>query len=150
MRVLQDFLMFLGRVLFAFVFTYSAIDQLTHWGSVSSQLDARHVPLVPLVLGIGIFLQFFGGLSLFCGMRTILGTLALILYVVIGTFLMYDIATLYHPGYEADLVAVLQNTALLAGLLYVLANGPGRWSGDHIAGRMHHSALVQPRPPEQG
>lgn len=122
--------MFLSRMLFAFVFTYFAIDQLTHLNTSVQLLISKGVAMAPLVLSLGIFLQLIGSFFLFFGMRTRLGVLLLLLYLVGSTLMLNSTTELHQPGKEAELAGVLQNTAYVAGLLYVLANGPGRWSAD--------------------
>jgi putative oxidoreductase len=152
MRVLQDLEMFLGRLLFAFVFAYFAIDQLTHWSTATGALSARGITLPALTLVVGIILQFFGALSLFFGTRTRIGALALIVYVIASTLIYHDVGRLTEHGNEQEVVAVLQNVAWLAGLLYVLANGAGRWSGDACASRFKTSPepkVKGPVPPDE-
>lgn len=129
-----DLILFLGRILFAFVFAYLGIDQLAHW---SRSLEFfKDVPsnTASFLVVTGLLLQFFGAFSLFFGFKTRLGALALLLYVLGTAVWPISLVELMKEGHEPELINFLQQILSVAGLLYVLAVGSGRFSYDWLFG----------------
>ena len=67
---------------------------------------------------VGLVLKLGGGLGLLLGIHTRHAALALILFTVLATIM-------FHLG---ETTAGLKNLAIIGGLFYVLAAGPGAWT----------------------
>lgn len=129
-----DLILFLGRILFAFVFAYLGIDQLLHWNRSLEFFQDVPPTTASLLLVTGLILQFFGAFSLFFGVKTRLGALALLFYVIMMTMWPISPMALIQSGNEEALLRFLQHTLSIAGLLYVFGVGSGRWSYDWLSG----------------
>lgn len=130
----KDLILFLARSLFAFVFAYHGIDQLLHWNRSLEFFKDLPGSTASVLLVAGLILQFFGAFSLFFGVKTRLGALALLLYVIATALFPISPMTLTESGNEAQLLWLLQHALSVAGLLYVFAVGSGRWSCDWLFG----------------
>lgn len=140
-----DLILFLGRILFAFVFAYLGIDQLLHWSRSIDALKDMPANTASLVLVVGLILQFFGAFSLFFGVKTRIGALALLIYVLAVAIQPVSFATLTQAGHESELLIFLQQILTIAGLLYVLGVGSGRLSCDWLCGNSRCTTCPVPK-----
>lgn len=151
-----DLILFLGRILFAFVFAYLGIDQLLHWTRSLELFKDLSSNTASFFLVAGLILQFFGAFSLFFGVKTRLGALALLIYVIAMAIRPgpdpIALSSLTQAGHETELVTFLHQLLTVAGLLYVLAVGSGRISCDWLCGSSRCITCAPPKetpPPKE-
>jgi len=128
---MKSLLMLLARCMLCAVFLAAAIHKILHWEATSTQLEQLGLEMIPLLLAGAIAVEIVGALSLLVGSWTRTGAFVLLLFLVPTTLLFHDFWTLTGEAMSEQLHLFLTNCGLIGGLLYVVANGPGRFSRDH-------------------
>ncbi len=142
---MKSLAMMLGRWLLCGIFLYFAVDKLQHWESTSSMLALRGIQMVPVVLSTVVVIELVGSLALFLGSWTRFSAMILALYLIPVTILFHDFWTLDGVALYAELEIFLRNCAIIGGLLYVFATGPGKFSRDYsiVRKRKKEEALYE-------
>ena len=124
----EDAALLLGRLFVAALFLPSGYNKLTAFSSVVSSLAAKGLPYPEIVAGILVAAEFLGPLALIVGLWPCWTALALIGLTAATLWMTYGSsapALLFRPRQNADL---FQNLAIIGGLLFYFASGPGGWS----------------------
>ena len=123
---MQALLPLLGRILLAAIFLWSAIQNIQQFGNVAKTMGGKNIPIPSLFLVGSIVFLLLGSIALILGIKTRLGALLLILFLIPYT-------AIYHrpPGHE-----FLVCLALIGSLCIVIANGAGPISFDGPAPSM--------------
>lgn len=118
-------LAFVGRIFICIIFIAAAVNKLTHWDLNAQMMAAKGMTNIPLLLILGMIVEFIGGLSLLLGFKPRLGALLLFLFLIPTTLIMHNFWSV--PEVERDLQTVMffKNLAIMGGLLYIMAFGPG-------------------------
>lgn len=116
-----------GRILLALIFVVGGIGFLTSFDGKATMLGSMDyaIPLFGIIPGVlmalvGVVLKLGGGAALLFGYETRHAALALIVYTVLASLM-------FHVG-EGQLTNFLKNLAVVGGLVYVMAAGPGAWT----------------------
>lgn len=128
---MKSLLMLLARWLLCAVFLVAAVYKVLHWEATSLQLEDLDLQMVPLLLAGAIAVEILGGLSLFVGSWTRTGALVLLLFMIPTTLLFHDFWTVAAEQRNEQMHIFFRNCGIMGGLLYVIANGPGRFSRDY-------------------
>ncbi len=121
----QKLVPLLARIFLSLIFLFSAGSQLKHYGFVKQYLTEQEVTAPAIFLSAGILLSLIGSLMVMFGYKTKIGAFFLVMFIVPATLIMYS-----DYGDFEHLLQSAKNLAILGGLLYVLAYGPGGWSFD--------------------
>lgn len=117
-------LAFAGRVIFGAFFVIAGIRNFLHFGERTRLLTNYGWPLPPPLLAIGFAMQLLGGLSLVLGLRTVVGALALIAFLIVATPLYHNLFLFKGKDRDPHLYLTLVNITLVGGLLLVIADAP--------------------------
>ena len=130
---------FFGRCAFVYFYLSSAADILGNWQQVAGELGARHVPLPPLVLLVGLVLIFMGSISLLFGYHTRHGAVMLFAMTVIAIFGLHDFWHYADPAQRtAQFNIFISDFAICGGLLLMVGMGPGPFAIDNTGkGKKH-------------
>jgi putative oxidoreductase len=117
-----------GRLLIATLFVLSGWSKIGGYAATQGYMHSAGVPggVLPLV----ILLELGGGLAIVAGFYTRLLALLLAGFCILS-------ALLFHAG-SPDMVQqimFLKNLGLAGGFLFLVANGAGRLSVDHLLQR---------------
>jgi putative oxidoreductase len=125
--------MLLGRWLISAVFLVAALQKFLHWDATLTAMTEKAIPMPLLALACAAALELFGALALIFGARTRLAAAALFLFLIPVTWYFHAF-WLLPPGeaQNLQLIMFLKNCAIAGGLLYLLAEGPGKLSRDHF------------------
>jgi putative oxidoreductase len=124
----EDAALLLGRLFVAALFLPSGYNKLTAFSSVASSLAAKGLPYPEIVAGILVAAEFLGPLALIVGLWPRWTALALIGLTAATLWMTYGSsapALLFRPRQNVEL---FQNLAVIGGLLFYFASGPGGWS----------------------
>lgn len=122
----SSFFMFIGRLLMAAIFLFSAYGKLMNFDGASAYMASKSLPIIPLLLGLSIVIEFVGGLSLIFGYKVRALAAILILYLIPVTFLMHDFWMTQDPMQsQNEMYHFFKNLAIIGGLLYVVSTGAG-------------------------
>jgi|SRR2546426_9853426 putative oxidoreductase len=117
-----------GRVLIAALFVLSGWGKIGGYAATLAYMQSAGVPggLLPLV----IVVELVGGIAIVAGLFTRLAALLLAAFSILA-------ALLFHAGSADQLqqIMFLKNLGLAGGFLFLVANGAGRLSVDHLRRR---------------
>jgi len=130
--IFSNALLFVGRIFVAQIFILAGVNKILEFQQTVTLMGSMGVPLSELLLIIAIVFELGGGLLLFFGYYTQLGSVLLILFVVLVTYY-------FHSFWEYDAAAKVnnlyhftKNLSIVGGLCYVYVCGAGRYSLDHM------------------
>lgn len=114
-----------GRLLLAAIFLVAGVDKLTAFAATSGYLAKLGFPMPDLMTVIAIVLELGGGILLIAGWKIRWAAWALIVFVAVATFAAHRFWEFDASQYRNQLNHFLKNLALVGGLLFVAAFGPG-------------------------
>jgi putative oxidoreductase len=125
----------LGRLLMAYIFVTSGMGKVFSWAGNVAYMNTRHLPLVPVLLAIAMVVEVGGAICLISGLYTRTAAFVMFVYMIFVT-------VIFHAYWSAPPnLAPMQEThfrknlAIMGGLLFVAAHGPGRWTAKPSVGR---------------
>lgn len=122
---LNRFAPLLGRLLMSAIFLVSAALKLAYWNGSVQGLEAKHLPVAPLLLAAAVTLELAGGIALVTGLLARPAALLLFLYLIPTTLLFHNFWAVSGPEQPGQMINFLKNLAIMGGLLLLAANGPG-------------------------
>ena len=119
-----------GRVLLAAVFLIAGYGKLMAFAGTSGYFAKLGFPAADAMTVLAIAVELGGALLLIAGWHTRWAAWALILFVAIASFAAHRFWEFDAAQYRNQMNHFLKNVALIGGLLFVVAYGPGRLSVD--------------------
>jgi len=119
-----------GGILLAVVFLVAGYGKLVAFAGTSGYLAKLGFPAPDLMTALAIAVELGGALLLVAGWRTRGAAWALILFVAVATFAAHRFWEFDASQYRNQMNHFLKNLALIGGLLFVVAFGPGRMAVD--------------------
>ncbi len=137
MRAVVRLAPLLGRVLISQIFIVSGLSKLSNWSGTAGMMEAKGMPLVPLLLAGAIVVELGGGLALLVGLWGRSAALVLFLFLIPTTIVFHNFWA-YADARERmpQLINFQKNLAIMGGLLFVATFGPGAVSVDARGGRV--------------
>lgn len=125
MNALRDLAALLGRILIAALFIPAGWGKISGFSGTAGYIASKGLPLPEVGVVVAIVVELIGGLMLLVGFKTRWAAAALFLFLI-PTLLFF------HPFWRDPTQAIFfwKNVAIMGGLLYVWAFGPGRLSID--------------------
>ena len=114
-----------GRLLFALIFLVSGVQKIVGFGTEYTRMAAEGIPLTGVLLVGAIVVEVAGALFLIAGYRTRWAALLLFLYLIPTTLIFHS-----DFGSPEQVNNFLKNLAIMGGLLFASAHGPGAVSLD--------------------
>jgi putative oxidoreductase len=118
----------LGRLMITYIFATSGIAKLLDWSGNVQYMSTRHLPMIPVLLGVAVVVELGGSLALVTGYQARLAAFVMAIYTIVLT-------VLFHAYWSAPAtLAGMQEThfrknlAIAGGLLVLAYGGPGRWA----------------------
>ena len=124
----EDWALLLGRLFVAALFLPSGFYKLLTFSTFATSLGAKDVPYPTVVAGLLVAAEFLGPLALIIGLWP--RATALVLIVFTGTMIWMTQRTMgvglvLRPRQNVEFY---ESLAIMGGLLFYLASGPGAWS----------------------
>lgn len=119
-----------GRVLIAFIFVMAGLDKISGFEGTAAYMAAHGIPAAKALLPMVIVVELGGGVLLALGLWTRAAAVALALFVIGATVIFHAFWAVPAEQMQPQMIHFMKNLAILGGLLYVLAFGPGGWSVD--------------------
>lgn len=115
----QTLLKVAGRVLLGLYFIGPGIMKVAGFAATSAYMEAKGVPLIPVLLTLTIMVQIGGGLSLLIGYRAQLMAFLLAGLTLVISIFMHDFWNLEEGVQRAhETQNFIKNLAIMAGLMY--------------------------------
>ena len=128
MKFDHPFVPFLGRLLMTYIFATSGLAKIVAWDGNIAYMSTRHLPFIPELLAIAMLIELGGSVCLVTGYQARLAATIMFLYMAVLTILFHN-----YWSAPANLAGMLEthfrkNLAIMGGLLFVAAFGPGQWA----------------------
>ena len=120
----------LGRFLLALIFVFSGWGKIVGFAGTVSYMASKGMPWPQVLLPGAILIELGGGLALMLGWKARWAALATFLFCIPTTLIFHKFWALPPEQAQTQLINFLKNLALMGGLLYVVAFGPGAFSVD--------------------
>ena len=140
----QNVLSLAGRIMIAAIFLLSAVgNKIPSFSSVASYMAAEGVPAPQFMLAGAIVFLIAGSLSVIFGYKVQFGAGMLLVFLMAATFFFHDFWTFEGQECQAQTIQFTKNLSLMGAMIFLIANGSGRWSLDERAAA-HHSPSDKP------
>jgi putative oxidoreductase len=130
-RMVKEFAPLVGRIFIATLFVVTAIGFMRNYATTAAFFQQAAIPMASVALPVALLFKFVGSASLVLGYKTKWGALALFVFTF-GTIVLAHRAgigfTNVDPGQQ---IMFLKNLAIMGGLLFVYAFGPGAYALDN-------------------
>jgi putative oxidoreductase len=119
-----------ARVLISQIFLISGFMKFLDWSGTEEQMAKQQMFWIPFFLVAAALVEIGGGLSLLLGYMTRPAALLLFLYLIPVTLTFHHFWSYPPEKQQEQMFFFLHNLALMGGLLWVMAWGPGPLSLD--------------------
>ncbi len=126
----QAKVMLVGRILMGLLFVGAAWSKSGRFDGSVAYMAKNGVPMAELALYAALLLEFAGGVLLILGWKTRWTAIILAVFVVVITPIFHAFWVAEPAQYTGQWNHFLKNIAIIGGLLYIWAFGPGSKSID--------------------
>jgi putative oxidoreductase len=127
MDFFKDIFLLLGRICIGGMFLWAAYEKVRYWNTTVSYMKAKKIPQLNMVLPVYVAVQILGGLSIFLGWYTQVGTLLLLVAAVPAVLKLHAFWELTGPEAKVEQVIFMKEVGLIGALLILLAVGGGHF-----------------------
>lgn len=117
-----------GRILITAIFLVSGYHKIIGFAAVSGMMAKAGMPMPDLLLAGAIACEIGGGLMVLLGWNASWGALLLIIFTVPATLIFHNFWAVDAAQYQNQFNHFMKNLAILGGLIYIMAMGPGPYS----------------------
>jgi putative oxidoreductase len=128
MRFDHPALLLLGRLLIVYIFATSGIAKIFSWSGNIAYMNTRHLPLVPVLLAIAMVIEVGGSICLIAGFYARTAAFVMFVYMIFVTLLFHNYWAASPQMAPMQETHFRKNLAIMGGLLFVAAHGPGKWA----------------------
>ncbi len=130
----QDGALLLGRLFVAALFLPTGLNKLVTFSAFAASLGAKGVPLPTFAAAIIVAAEVLGPLALIVGLWPRCTAVVLIGFTAVTLWLTHrhaGIGVVFRPRQNGE---VFESLAIIGGLLFYFASGPGSWSRASLRG----------------
>ncbi len=122
----EDLALLIGRLLVAAMFLPSGFNKLMAFSTFAASLAAKGLPYPSVVAGVLVAAEVLGPLALIIGLWPRSTALVLIGFTALTLWMTHrSLGVVFRPRQN---VQFYQTLAVIGGLLFYFASGPGGWS----------------------
>jgi putative oxidoreductase len=132
---MQSVLPLLGRILLAAIYLMSGLGKITGFEGTVGYIVSKGLPMPQVLAVCALVVELGGGLMLLFGWRTRWGAAALLVFTALAALLFHNFWSVPPEQAQNQMIHFMKNVAIMGGLLYVIAFGPGETSIDAKKGR---------------
>ena len=129
----QSQMLLLGRILLALLFLVAGIRKLMAVAGSAGYLAKLGFPMPEVMVWVAIVIEIGGAVLLITGWNARRAAWLLILFTAIATAMAHRFWEFDAAQYANQMNHFLKNVAIIGGLLYLAAFGPGALSADSRA-----------------
>jgi putative oxidoreductase len=120
----MNFIPLIGRILFSLIFVMSGLNHFS--AQTIGYAASMGVPMANILVPISGVLAIAGGLSIILGLKTRIGAVLIVLFLVPVTFMMHNFWTKTDPmARQMDMIQFMKNLSMLGGALVIMYWGGG-------------------------
>jgi putative oxidoreductase len=130
----QDGALLLGRLLVAALFLPTGLNKLLTFSSFAASLGAKGVPYPALAAAVIVAAEVLGPLALIIGLWPRWTAVVLIGFTAVTLWMTHrhaGVGVVFRPRQSGE---ILESMAVMGGLLFYFASGPGSWSRAKLRG----------------
>lgn len=129
--VVQGILTVIGRVFIVTIFLLSAVaNKIPQFEGVSQYMASEGVPAPQFMLTGAILFLIAGSLSIVLGFKARIGAGLLLTFLVLATYFFHDFWTFEGEAAQMQTIQFMKNLSMMGTMLFLIANGSGKWSLD--------------------
>ena len=131
----EDIALLLGRLFVAALFLPPGANKLLTFSTYAASLGAKGLPYATVIAAVMVAAQVLGSLALIVGAWPRWTALVLVAFTAVTLWTAHRnalVSTLMRPRQNGEFYRTL---AIMGGLLFYFASGPGAWSWKGGAGR---------------
>jgi len=117
-----------GRILITAIFLKSGYEKIIGFAAVSGMMAKMGMPMPDLLVIAAIVCEIGGGLMVLLGWNVCWGALLLVVFTIPATLMFHNFWAVGPAEYQSQLIHFQKNLAILGGLAYIMAFGPGPYS----------------------
>jgi putative oxidoreductase len=121
----QRYFPVVGRFLLALIFVLSGWGKITGFEGTVAYMASKGMPFPQFLLPGAIIVELGGGLALMLGWKARWAALALFLFCIPTALVFHNFWAVPPEQAQNQMIHFLKNLAIMGGLLYVVAFGPG-------------------------
>lgn len=126
----QSILPLAGRALISAIFIVAGIRKAVFYAGTVGYFTKLGFPMPEVMVWLAIVIEVVGGIFLLIGFKTRATAWLLFLLTAIATFMAHRFWEFEPAQFQNQLNHFLKNLAVMGGLVYCAAYGPGRSSVD--------------------
>jgi putative oxidoreductase len=117
-----------GRLLIAALLLPGGIEKLLGFSKFAASLSAKGLPYAKVLAGIDVGIEVLGAIALIIGLWPRWVALALLALTLVTTWTTYRLPVFGAAFQQLRQVQLMMSLAIIAGLVFYFASGPGAWS----------------------
>ena len=123
-----------GRILLAVLFAFSGVEKILDPAGTIGYMQSGGLPFPKVLLVLSIVLELGASALLIVGWKARWAALALFLFMIPVTAVFHNPLAGDPSQAQMQAVHLMKNLAIIGGLLFAAAFGPGGWSLDRRNG----------------
>ena len=124
----DDAALLFGRLLIAALLLPSGIEKLLGFSKFAASLSAKGLPYAKVIAGIDVGIEVLGPIALIIGLWPRWVALVLLAVTLVTTWTTYRLPVFGAAFQQLRQVQLMMSLAIIAGLAFYFASGPGAWS----------------------
>ena len=130
MNTTSDALSLIGRIFLAVIFLVSGFGKIGGFEGLAGAIASKGLPMPQVFAVASIAVELGAGLMLVFGLKARWAAFLLAVFTAIVTFFFHNFWAVPEAQKYMEQINFMKNLAVIGGLLFVMAFGPGRLSVD--------------------
>jgi putative oxidoreductase len=130
MRLFEDYIALVGRILIALALIKFGTDKIRNWDQVYEWIRYTQIPLPALVLGLANTIEVVGAVLLIIGFKTRWAALVIALYLIPVHLVIHNFWAVDPSERASQIEHFGKGMMIIGGLLFVFLHGGGAISVD--------------------
>ena len=130
-KIFDRFGLLLGRSLLALIFIVAGYKKIVGFSATAGYMASKGLPIVDILLVLTIIIELGGGIMIMLGWHARSAAIAIFLFLIPATVIFHPFWTIDASKATSEMYSFLKNTAIMGGMIYIIASGPGPFSLDN-------------------
>jgi len=117
-----------GRTLLALMFVLAGINKIGGFAGTAGWMASKGLPASEALLVLTIIVEIGAGLMLITGWKARWGAAALFGFTALASLIFHPFWAVPAAQQQMEMILFMKNLAVMGGMLYIMACGPGPYS----------------------